>query len=449
MEDQHQETNENGTVESTSPAAVVATNKAVLPPGQAEHVDDTPQYIIVTEHQPADRHSPNFRFSWRLTPEGLAELQRRQARFPYLIAVIVKEWESSTGMKHFREERRLFCRLQDGEGLIQFERSGERTILFGAVFFGDSIDEQRQADRMMKDQDDEWPRIARAFDERLALRDPDERFLPGTERIEINIDASLFAKRPSEWLAWWVNLWRERPAQNTCEFKKQCWVAFLPQPVCVGLFILLRSVVVLAWLLILFLFGWRWRYLSLSTIAHPFDGDLSDDVWKRMEWPEGWEHDSRGFSCRRTPEGENKSFALFWQMPLTFVAAAFGGSYVYLRYIRHDAAISEMLIACAVFSFFALGCIFALALVSVGIRVISFGLDLMRRLFQRRQEAWRIERPEKPKKPRKPAWENSAELLTTLVEDRTATPAAPKPHPRPVLRRWLDAKGRLCLPYAR
>jgi len=460
MEDQHQKHGDETTEESNVSSAQAFDGEHWVPfeshlkkrrraSGCAEHVGGTPQYVIITEHQPTDPHSPNFRFSWRLTSEGLVELQRREARFPYLVAVIVGTRDSSSSrMYRFFEERRLFSRLQDGEGLIQFERSGERTILFRVVFLHRKIESQSRADRDVRKLFSDWPKVSGGSDgcPELWHKNPacEEFFLPGTERVEIDIDGSLFAKRPPEWLWRWVNLWRKEQAGNSCDFKKSAIIAFTIQLLLVGLYILLRSAVVLAWFLILFLLGWRWRYLSLSTILHPFDGDLEYDVRKQSEWPDEWEGKARGFSCRRTPEGEEKSFALFWQMPLTFVALAFVGTFAYLAHVH--AHFAKALVW--TFTFCTGGSIIAFLLITI-ITIVG-GIAELASFLSDRAERWALlSQSGKSDKPRKPAWERSADLLTTLVEDRPAVQAAPKPYPRPMLRRWLDAKGRLCLPYAR
>lgn len=253
-----------------------------------------PFRLIVNHPGQADA---TMELAWCLDKEMIQLLQGKRIRNPYLLIVVA---EIHRTYPYHKEISRSFIPLSQGLKYIEFPRPGKFAIAATIIW-------SKKYDRLRKDAERSlasnlFCRFGRGYSLELVNGYSDSVFsfeelnaskevasLSDTEheqqlavvKIHINVSADLFAKEPPRWLWWWTNLWHESTPRNECFWRRRFFVAFIIQPPCVALWILLKAIICLVGSAFLFFIGRR--YISLKPIIHPFYlgideiSDASDD----------------------------------------------------------------------------------------------------------------------------------------------------------------------------
>jgi len=235
--------------------------------------------------------NPNYTFTWELTPEGAATLREKNVRFPFMYVLAVREIPPKKVETHGEScgcdfcagynkivDDALFC-LHEGAGQIQFHRQGEFRIYAMIVWYDDSLmgthTWKRHRCRVMED--------LYMYQHIIVEEDVDSGWrswsLPHVEEDSVHITASFFAKNPNPTLWWWANLWYENKPRNSCDYKKRLWFApgLLIQVPIVRIYALIRGVLMALSYVILLLVGFRPSSFSFRPMFHAFSS-----VFKQM-----------------------------------------------------------------------------------------------------------------------------------------------------------------------
>lgn len=103
----------------------------------------------------------------------------------------------------------------------------------------------------------------------------------GYAKTFLQVADGYFAKEPSAWEKWWVNLWfGGEAAHDQCHFRRRRLVAYTLQPPLVALFIATTTTVRALIALFFSLFGRRG--VDYAAIVHPFNNEIHD-VYRNAE----------------------------------------------------------------------------------------------------------------------------------------------------------------------
>ncbi len=69
----------------------------------------------------------------------------------------------------------------------------------------------------------------------------------GSATLPVHIDKQFFAKEPPAWLKFWCNLWFESRLHDQCHLRRRAILAFTVQPLVVGTWLALRSLIAIVW----------------------------------------------------------------------------------------------------------------------------------------------------------------------------------------------------------
>lgn len=231
-----------------------------------------------------DRHdSPNYTFTWELTPEGSRILQEKKVRFPFVYILVVEEFPpdkieghregcgcNSCGGCHKVVEEELFC-LHEGAGLVQLHHQGTFKIFVTVVWYPDDMVDTHT-----------WRHHRSRV--RGSFRDYRERILDGSNTLHIwslnhveedavCIADGFFAKmKPNPTLWWWANLWWENKPRNTCEYKNRLMFApgLLVMVPTVSIYAFIRGLLIGFSYISLLLVGFRPSSFSFYPMFHAF-----------------------------------------------------------------------------------------------------------------------------------------------------------------------------------
>lgn len=351
--------------------------------------------------------SPNYTFTWELTPAGAAILQEKKVRFPFLYVFAVEEVPPKRVESHQEGcgcdtctgylkvvENQIFC-LHEGAGQIQFHREGIFKIYAMVVWYDDdqAVNHTWRAHRCYI-----LSRIERYRSRILGgLLHPSELSLDHVEEDAVQITSTFFAKKPNPTLWWWANLWWENKPRNSCDYKKRIWFVLWLQVITVSTYVFLRGVLMGVSYLVLLLIGFRPSSFSFRPMFHAFSStfdQLCDFESKTSNW--AFQDDSG--ECRKS------TLAIVLRLPIIWILAPIGLSFLsYGIYIKPKAFMWAAIL---------------LASGAAG----GFGLFLLLNKLK-----YRI---------------NSADAYYEVV-------SAEKPKKRRITPkvRWLDAKGKYCLPF--
>jgi hypothetical protein len=351
--------------------------------------------------------SPNYTFTWELTPEGAKILQRNEVRFPFMYVFAVEEIQPKKVESHQEgcgcgvcggHNRlvidALFC-LHEGAGQIQFHRSGKFRIYAMVIWDTGRADPNWRSQRryvlsnskcyaeFILDETGGSPRYA----------------LQNVVEDAVDIGTSFFAKPPNPTFWWWANLWFDSEPANTCEYKNRLWFApgLLVKVPTVGVYVLLRGIAMFGAFLGSILVGFRPSYVHWRPMFHAFSS-----TWGQM-----FDFGESEANWATRAKGANKDrgvFSIIIRIPLVWIGGPIGFYYLVRTILHHP----------WVYLIGTLVIILGLA--------IGFGLCYLVEYVKSRRksiplyyETIPIERPKKPRVPFKV--------------------------------RWLDAKGKLCLPF--
>lgn len=240
-------------------------------------------FVDNTEHS-----EPVIPIRWCVDRSVLDWLKRNDVLKPFLF-ISVRHEENEDPYYH-REVKRVLVPLDQGMEYIELNRAGKHSL--NAVIVWTSYVS------WLKDQTRYWNSDiresslyryvddlnAKVFDptglKEVEVRGSGEWIRPiklardVTASISVVIPREFFAKEPSAWEQWWVNLWFDNTPFDQCAFRRRRILAYSVQPPTVLLWITLVGV-------IRFLSGAFSAFVGItginwSAILHPFLQDTSD-----------------------------------------------------------------------------------------------------------------------------------------------------------------------------
>jgi len=109
---------------------------------------------------------------------------------------------------------------------------------------------------------------------------------------DIVVPEGYFAKEPSRFEKWWVNLWYESKPKNQCQFRKRRMLAYSIQPFVVIFYATFKSLLLFGQILLFILIGAR--KIKYSAFLHPFTYELLEWEVKDEKWTSWFFTDSSG-----------------------------------------------------------------------------------------------------------------------------------------------------------
>lgn len=349
--------------------------------------------------------TPNYTFSWELTPEGSAFLKKEKVRFPFMYVFAVEEIpphkiEShgegcgcrSCGGGVRKVEEQLFC-LHEGSGMLQFHRQGTFRIYAIVIWYDDERSEQHtwRAHRSHA-----LGRTDLYRDSITEGRGTPRWSLDQVVEDVVTITPTFFASKPNPILWWWANLWWENKPRNSCDYRKRIWFVLWLQLLTVPAYTVIRGVLMALSYLGLLLVGYRPSAFSFRPMFHAFSS-----IFKQLC---DFESKTCNYAVRDSNGKERDIQSTLIRLPIAWVvvpAVLYGvGSSVY----HHP-----------------MSWVFAVVTILGFIGAVAGWIFLSNKLRARRRSVevyYEMVPVEKPKKQRVPA-----------------------------KARWIDAKGKLCLPY--
>lgn len=351
--------------------------------------------------------NPNYTFTWELTPEGARVLQEKKVRFPFMYVFAVEEIPPKRVESH-REgcgcddcagyhklvEDHLFC-LHEGAGQIQFHRQGTFKIYAIVIWYNDellSIHTWRVHRTKIKN--DIGSYRSRVLDGVGATH---VYSLDHVEEDAVQITDTFFAKKPNPTLWWWANLWWEDKPRNSCDYKKRLLFVLWFQVITVSIYAFLRGVLMGLCYLGLLLVGFRPSSFSFRPMFHAFSS-----VFKQMC---DFENKTCNYALQNSAgKDRTKIQDILVRLPIFWIAAPILLTY-WGRSIYHNPKVWMWAV-----------------IILVGLVAAIAGLYLLTEKIRSRRKSvpvyYEMVPIEKPKK-------------------RRVTPKV----------RWLDAKGKYCLPF--
>ncbi|MFA6430000.1 MAG: hypothetical protein WCV84_05930 [Patescibacteria group bacterium] len=453
----------NPTVALETPTTVVAEPTGPKPP---EH-----WFKLNFPHEEAHKSSPGVIFTWCLHPDLVKELQQRNICHPALLVVAVdmdkmkglSDWiKTNSPQNHEIEGRvtalRVVFPLDQGMGRIEFHRPGRycllATIIAEQAHTKDSTDlvharRLNALHSMWRDRSNGWHLLLLnttalatgelAFDTQPSTygledftavsyfshlfveRDKDglAKSVAGVEETEIEIDESLFAKEPPQWLQNWGNLLFDTSPRNECDFRRRLILAFTLQPFLVAIWLLFRTLVYGVIAFFLALTGHR---IKLSAMLQSFG---SYGPFRRLlNGPDIFEDEGLWTRTRK-----DKTTRPWWQaillMPITWVVG-WGILELLVRIVERAPKFSLGVMGGVAF------CVMA-GILAYHLMARSAHLAAQPDVLAQRTMRFYKTRLEP--------------LTCTLGGPQDATLKALPPSHRTLIVRFLDLKQRVCLPF--
>lgn len=352
-----------------------------------------------------DRHdSPNYTFTWELTPYGAAILQEEKVRFPFMYVFAVEEippnkveshaegcgCNSCAGYYNLVEDK-LFC-LHEGAGQIQFHRQGTFRIYATVIWYDSPLSVHTWGAHRVRTLSNINMYRSRILDGAGTLHGWS---LNHVEEDAVHITGRFFAQKPNPTLWWWANLWWENKPRNSCDYKKRLLFVLWLQLITVSIYVLIRGLVMGLSYPVLLLVGFRPSSLSFRPMFHAFSsqfGQLCD-------------FESNPNYAFKDKSGKFRTLrGTLVRLPIVWVAASVILPYLGWGIYHHPKAYLTALAIVVGFVALLLGLIF-----------LSGKIQSRRKSVELYYEQVPIEKPKKPRVP--------------------------------VRVRWLDATGKLCLPF--
>ena len=157
--------------------------------------------------------------------------------------------------------------------------------------------------------------------------------------LEVNVGSEFFAPEPAKWEKWWVNLWFELPPRNQCFFRRRRFVAYIPQPPAVLLWILFLGILRSLYAGVSLLLGMR--DVHFSPVFHPFkytiravcprvgeyEQYLNNEGFAQRGYRKYWSARNNFFFTRK--DGARRSGWFFFLHPLVVLAITAGSYGIY------------------------------------------------------------------------------------------------------------------------
>jgi hypothetical protein len=205
-----------------------------------------------------------------------------------------------------REQRYLFDLLHGVQGLIEFHCSGEHKI-FGKILY----------DRKLKSAQENYLKKHSRYEYDLTLNEiKNLKSELGNTEIELEVAAGdFFAKEPSPWVEWYVNLWYSEPWWDKCILERRMLWAIPKTPLVLAFIAFAATVrsVIAFW----FGFMLAERGIKWSAIVHPFIYGWRNVRSDQEKFQENW-----GSALYFHSEGSSRGFfggVLWCAMPVLHV----------------------------------------------------------------------------------------------------------------------------------
>jgi hypothetical protein len=293
--------------------------------------------LLARNEQPG---SPTAILCWCISRDTAAELKEEGAVLPHLLLVVTK----GKGSEWTREVSRRLIPLDQVMEYVDFHSSGKHEIHAQIVWHkkGD-VRTLRAVVLGGKAHGCKFGPLEILNGDDGTLRDCSEYL--GENNIVIQEEASVevevaeghFAKEPSAFEKWYVNLWFENPPRDQCAFRKRRLVAYTVQPIPVLLYVTLlclcRGIVVL------FFLSLAKRGVNFGPLIHPWNYDTNDI----------WLSNTRGTFFTHTNESkERDSCLVIILMPFTpIVGAVVFLLAAYSKFLGHEELSILWSLACA------------------------------------------------------------------------------------------------------
>lgn len=352
--------------------------------------------------------NPNYTFTWELSTAGSEFLQQKSVRFPFMYVFAVEEIPPKKVAGHSEGcgcdqcaghtkivEDKLFC-LHEGAGQIQFHRQGTFRIYAMVIWYPDDLVGSSTWKRHRRYVLDRIDHYRSAVTE--GVGGLDVWSLNHVEEDAVQITSTFFANKPNPTLWWWANLWWENKPRNSCDYKKRLWFVLWFQLITVSLYVLGRGLLMGLSYFGLLLVGFRPRAFSFRPMFHAFSS-----VFKQM-------CDFESKTCNwamqdATGEDRKSVVSIASRLPIVWIAGPILLSYWGSSIYHHPKTWMWAILICVGF-----------VATLVGMFYLSEWLRSRNKSVEVYYEMVPVAKPKK----------------------RRVTPKV----------RWLDAKGKYCLPFS-
>lgn len=208
-------------------------------------------------------HSPVAAVRWCVDKNAVNKLKEWGVRNPHMLFVIARENDNE-----FRQVDQKVVPLDQAMEYIEFHSGGKHRI-FGCLVWGDTKELIRYFGRYHHHK-------ALLVDSKGDFHKPSDHSHSDLDfgSVDVVVPDGYFAKEPAAWEKWWVNLWYESKPVNQCHFRRRRLLAYSIQPLVVLGYVLCRTSLSLAHILVLLLIGTR--KIQYQAIFHPFIYDRWD-----------------------------------------------------------------------------------------------------------------------------------------------------------------------------
>lgn len=221
--------------------------------------------------------------SWCVPPDTLEELRRRKVKNPMVFLIAYHEDQNGK----LTEMNRVLSPLRPELAYMQFFRSGKHYVVGNIVWprFDTSVGELKNyVTKITGDKKGVWyvneinvydddikeiadKRLNFVFFQLMDMMSPTFAVMNKGKASEV--PSTPFAKEPSEWEKWLVNLWHKRAPRDQCEFRARRFITYPWKAIAVFLSGVGISFIFSLLTLVIFLLG-AWRLFCFRAIFRPF-----------------------------------------------------------------------------------------------------------------------------------------------------------------------------------
>lgn len=390
---------------------------------------------------------PTLTVRWCLTPEELASLRQPIEEKSIIRIFFIVDYANEYGSKKRQIFYSPYDRILD---YLPLYHAGEVNI-FPVIITGSwrSPDDSCYSDQIKAVIDSLMYVDSSSLADSSKIKDSiirskerngDWQVITG-EQLTVNVPAGIFAKEPSKFEKFWVNLWFKDKPQDQCEFRRRRMLAYSIQLVIVPCWLIIDTLI-RCWLAFMQTTA-GFSNVAWGDVMHPF-GATIDDVFNSGDYQEKSNYQERqikycwlGFSLFASAI---TVILLLWDMP--------------------DMLLKDILSFSSLADFFLVLCIMPLiiplvrlamfvakwTIVPVGAFLLSMLGNL---LFPRDEETIRAREEKKEEEKRRVKEErffDALEILSCELNPLPKLSALPPKH-RTIYLRFLETKKRVCRPF--
>lgn len=376
---------------------------------------------------------------WCLKPNELRLLKSDGCLNPFLLIVVSREIDPEIDHcgRSDEELQRMIVPLGQMMHYISFSRPGVNIIQAQVILnVSNRPIKEYRTKLLARDRYDEFEERLLSYDGSLNLNyyEESKRMIC---RLDIDVDPKFFAKEPSDFERWWVNLWFERPPREQCDFRKRRFLAYSIQPVIVAVWVAL--IVLARGFIALFSVLLGNRNTLWSAVVHPFRY-ITADVFRLSDLSSVFWEDKDGNLRRWFVRAINPPTVIFVALLLSPLGLGF-----FQRLLLAPFVILAIV-----------GCVWG------AVRLIIHVLSVIPDKLSKRNWSWKLKTgQEDVKRKAKMEAENAKqrELLDKQYAPLLCSVVYKSIHPldlsslptnkRTIKLKFLDLKSRVCRPYAR